>query len=94
MVLQGVISQQLIPRKDRPGRAAAIEVMIANSAIRNLMREGKTHQLNSLIQTGAKYGMQTMDSSLVNLYKKGVISYEDAMTYAGDQENIVRYMGM
>jgi twitching motility protein PilT len=92
-VLQGVVSQQLLTRKDRPGRTAAIEVMIATPAVRNLIREGKTYQINSVIQTGAKFGMQSMDSSLVGLYRRGLISYEDATTYAADPDNIVRLMG-
>ncbi len=94
VILQGVISQQLLPRIDKAGRAAIIEIMVATPAIKNLIREGKTHQLDSLIQTGAKFGMQTMDSCLVNLYKKGVISQEDVMAYASSQENIIRYMGV
>ncbi|MFZ5989579.1 MAG: type IV pilus twitching motility protein PilT [Bacillota bacterium] len=93
VILQGVISQQLLPRADKPGRAAAIEIMIATPAVRNLIREGKTHQIDSLIQTGSKFGMQSMDSSLVSLYRKGMISYEDVVAYASSQENIIRLMG-
>jgi len=92
-VLQGVVSQQLLPRKDIPGRVAAIEVMVATPAIRNLVREGKTYQINSQIQTGAKFGMQTMDGSIANLYKRGIISQEEAITHAGDQDNLMRFMG-
>ncbi len=92
-VIQSVISQQLLPRKDKPGRVPAIEIMVATPAVRNLIREGKTYQINSQIQTGAKFGMQAMDSSLASLYKKGIISQEDAMTYAMDPDNIMRYMG-
>ncbi|HEY5583142.1 MAG TPA: type IV pilus twitching motility protein PilT [Ruminiclostridium sp.] len=91
-VIQGVVSQQLIPRKDKPGRVAAIEIMVATPAIRNLIREGKTYQINSQIQTGAKFGMQTMDSSLAGLYKRGIISQEDAMMYAADQDNLMRFI--
>ncbi len=94
VILQGVISQQLLPRIDKAGRAAIIEIMVATPAIKNLIREGKTHQLDSLIQTGAKFGMQTMDSCLANLYKKGIISQEDVMAYASSQENIIRCMGV
>ncbi|WP_010252559.1 type IV pilus twitching motility protein PilT [Acetivibrio cellulolyticus] len=93
VILQGVISQQLLPRIDKPGRAAVIEIMVATPAIKNLIREGKTHQIDSLIQTGAKFGMQSMDSSLVSLYKKGIISQEDVMAYGSSQENIIRFMG-
>jgi twitching motility protein PilT len=92
-VLQGVISQQLIPRKDISGRVAAIEVMVATPAIRNLVREGKTYQINSQIQTGAKFGMQTMDGSIASLYKGGIISQEEAITHVGDQDNLMRFMG-
>ncbi len=92
-VIQSVISQQLLPRKDKPGRVPAIEIMVATPAVRNLIREGKTYQINSQIQTGAKFGMQAMDLSLAGLYKKGIISQEDAMTYAMDPDNIMRYMG-
>lgn len=94
VILQGVISQQLLPRSDKPGRAAAIEIMVATPAIKNLVREGKTHQLDSLIQTGGKFGMQTMDNSLANLYKKGMITQEDLMAHASSQENIIRCIGM
>lgn len=92
-VLQGVISQQLLVRKDKAGRVAAIEIMVANPAIRNLVREGKTYQINSQIQTGSKFGMQTMDGSIASLYKRGIISQEEALTHAGDQDNLMRYMG-
>ena len=93
MVLQGVISQQLLSRTDKPGRAAVVEIMTATSAIRNLIREAKTHQINSMIQTGLRFGMQTMDSSLAGLYRRGIISYEDALAYATDQDNINRVLG-
>lgn len=89
-VLQGIISQQLIPRADEKGRVAALEVMVVNSAIQNLIREGKTHQIQSSIQTGSKYGMKTMDMSLVDLYKQGLISYENALTASIDREMIKR----
>lgn len=92
-VIQGVISQQLIPRKDKPGRVAAIEVMVATPAIRNLIREGKTYQINSQLQTGARFSMQTMDGSLANLYKRGLITQEDALTHAADQDNLMRFLG-
>ncbi len=92
-VIQGVISQQLLPRKDTAGRVAAIEIMVATPAIRNLIREGKTYQINSQLQTGSKFGMQTMDSSIASLFKKGIISQEEALTHAGDQDNLMRFMG-
>jgi len=77
-VLQGILSQQLFPRADHLGRVAAIEVMLATPAVRSLIREGKTHQLPTVIQTNAKLGMQTMDRSIMDLVQKGLVSYEVA----------------
>lgn len=91
-VLQGVVSQQLVPTKDDDDRVAALELMVATPGIQNLIREGKTHQIESAIQTGGKYGMKTMDMSLSELYKKGIISLETALTYAVDTETIKRIM--
>lgn len=93
-VIEGVISQQLLVRQDDSGRVAALEIMIATSAVRNLVREGKTHQLDSIIQTGGKYGMKTMDMSLVGLYKSGIISYEEAMTYCIDRDIVMRLINL
>ncbi|MGB3368346.1 MAG: type IV pilus twitching motility protein PilT [Acidaminobacteraceae bacterium] len=89
-VLQGVVSQQLIKRQDNKGRVAAIEIMIANSAVKNHIREGKTHQIINTLQTGRKDGMITMDTSLVELYKNKLITYEDAISYAVDKDMIAR----
>ncbi|EYE89683.1 twitching motility protein PilT [Fervidicella metallireducens AeB] len=91
-VLEGVISQQLIPMENGNGRAAALEIMISTPAIRNLIREGKTHQIDSHIQTGGKYGMKTMDMSLTALYKAGMISYEDAVNFSVDRDIISRLL--
>lgn len=88
--LVAVISQQLIPRKDKPGRVPAVEVMVGTPAVRNLIREGKTHQLRSVIQTGARFGMQTMDQSLRQWVEQGVVSLEDALTIAVDQDELKR----
>ncbi len=76
--LVAIMSQQLLPRAGQPGRVAAIEVMVATSAIRNLIRENKAHQMHSMIQTGASVGMQSMDQALRDLYKQGLITYEMA----------------
>jgi twitching motility protein PilT len=79
-VLEGVISQQLIPKKASKGRAASVEIMIPNTAIRNLIREDKVHQIYSIMQSGQDaHGMITMNQSLFNLYSKGLISYDAAM---------------
>ena len=91
-VLQGIISQQLVPTADGLGRVAALEIMTITPGIQNLIREGKTHQIESSIQTGTKYGMKTMDMALADLYKKGIISKETALTYSVDRETIKRIM--
>lgn len=83
-VLEAVISQQLIPRSDGMGRAAAFEVMHANHAVRNIIREGKTHQLATVMQTNRKLGMITMDEAILQLYQEGKINKEMALQYAQD----------
>lgn len=85
-VIEAVISQQIIPKIDGRGRVVAFEVMIATPAVRNLIREGKTHQMQTIIETGSRYGMQTMDKSLMDLYKRSLISLEDAKRYSYDQK--------
>jgi len=92
-VLEGVISQQLIPKADGTGRIGAYEVMVTTPAIRNLIREGKSHQIQTSIQTGVKFGMQTMDQSIIELYKKGLITKEVAITSAVDQDIVTRSIG-
>ena len=89
-VLQAVISQQLLPNINGDGRIAALEVMVITPGIQNLIREGKTQQIESAVQTGNKYGMKTMDMGIFELYKKGAISKETAMTYAVDRETLKR----
>jgi twitching motility protein PilT len=81
-VIEAVISQQLLLKASGIGRVGAYEVMIATPAIRNLIREGKNHQIDTSIQTGAAYGMHTMDTSLINLYKRGEITKEMAISQA------------
>ncbi|MBW7877108.1 MAG: type IV pilus twitching motility protein PilT [Candidatus Cloacimonetes bacterium] len=85
--LRGIVSQQLLPRKNG-GRVAAREILLVTSAIANLIREGKSYQINSAIQTGAKLGMVSMDMSLMELYQKGLVTYEDAVSKAIYPENI------
>lgn len=93
-VLEGVISQQLLPKADKSGRIAAFEVMVTNPAIRNLIREGKTHQMQTVIQTGGKLGMQTMDASLINLYRRQIINIENLEKYAVDLDIVRRQIGV
>ncbi len=87
-VLQCVISQQLIPKMNGKGRSAAMEVMINNTAIRNHIREAKTFQIPSVIQTSGKLGMKTMDDALFDLYSSGAISQESALFYAQDKVSL------
>lgn len=90
-ILQAICSQRLIP-KIGSGRIAAAEIMVVTPAARNIIREGKTHQLDSVIQTGAKDGMQSMDRTLVNLIHDGTITYEESKNYAVDLTELDRLM--
>ena len=92
-VLEGVVAQQLLPKLDG-GRIAAFEVLIANSAIRNLIREGKAFQIPSILQTSKKEGMQTMDDCIMNIFMHGFVSKKTAVDYALDQVNMIRKVQM
>jgi twitching motility protein PilT len=95
LVLQGVVSQQLLPRRDGRGRVLAAEVMIPNPAIRNLIREEKVHQIYSQMQVGQmKFGMQTMSQSLVNLVQKNQITPEQAVARATEADEVRQMLGM
>ena len=85
MVMQAVISQQLIPTVDG-GVYPAFEIMFFNNAIRNMIRESKIHQIDSVISTSQAEGMISMDTSLINLYKQGIISKENAVIYSNNSE--------
>jgi len=90
MVLVGVISQKLLKRAhDKPGRVLITEVMNVTSSIRNLIRENDIPQVYSTIQTGKKYGMHTMNQSLVDLYRRGEIAYENALQCSNNQEELL-----
>jgi len=91
--IQGVVCQTLCKRSDGPGRAVATEVMIATPAIRNLIREGKTHQIYSAMQAGAKQGMHTMDQHLADMVKAGKISYEVGLDKCHHAEDFNRLTG-
>jgi twitching motility protein PilT len=90
--LEAVLSQQLLPRAGTPGRVCAMEIMIASPAIRNLIRESKAHQVTSIIQTSAHLGMQTMDQCLRDLYQRGLITYEEAMARAMNQDELKKML--
>ncbi len=90
VTLQAVISQTLIPKRDGTGRVAAFEVMVATSAVRTLIREGKTHQIYLDIQTGGSLGMQTLDGCLIDLLKRGLIDYEHALAKTSNPADFQR----
>jgi twitching motility protein PilT len=92
-VLHSIVTQQLLVRKQGDGLVVAVEQLIATPAVRNLIREGKTFQMQSLIQTGASAGMATMEQSLKALHDQGLISYEDALEHAFDPRELARLMG-
>ena len=87
--LVAVISQVLLQRGDKPGRVAAFEVMISTPSIQALIRDNKTFRITSELQTGAKWGMYTLDTHLVELYAKGLITYSELITKCQDEEAIL-----
>jgi twitching motility protein PilT len=78
----------LIPKVDGSGRVAAVEIMLANAAVRNLIREGKIYQLPNAIRTHAQQGMELLDQAMVNLYTKDIISSEAMFTYCNDPNEV------
>jgi twitching motility protein PilT len=90
--LQGIVTQQLLPTADGRGRVVACEVLVATPAIRNLIREGKIHQIYSMLQAGGKYGMVTMDMSLAHLVKTGYISMDLAVERCSNEEDLRRLL--
>jgi twitching motility protein PilT len=91
--LQGVVCQQLVPTADGNGRVVGVEIMMATPAIRNLIRDGKTHQVYSAMQAGGRHGMQTMDQSLADLVRRGYISYDKALERCHHAEDFNRLCG-
>ena len=91
--LQGVICQQLVPTADGNGRVVGVEIMMATPAIRNLIRDGKTHQIYSAMQAGGRHGMQTMDQSLADLVRRGYITYEKGLERCHHAEDFNRLCG-
>jgi len=89
MVMEGILCQSLLPRKDGHGRAMAMEILVPNPAIRNLVREDKTHQIYSAMQTGQeRYGMQTFNQSLFTLYRQGLIDLETALIRSSNKDEL------
>jgi twitching motility protein PilT len=92
--LRGVVAQQLLPHASGTGRAVATEVLVVTPAIRNLIREGKTFQIPSALQSGARFGMQTMDQSLAQLVREGVITQEVAFERCHHQEDLASLLNV
>jgi twitching motility protein PilT len=93
MTLQGIVTQQLLPRSDGSGRVCACEVLIPTPALRNLIREGKTHQIYSVLQTGGRFGMQTMDAAMVELIRMGVLDRNLAEQRSSSPGELRRLLG-
>ena len=93
VALQGIVTQQLLPTADGQGRCCAAEILIPTPAVRNLIREGKTHQIYSALQTGGQFGMQTMDASLAQLVRQHKITRELAESRSSAPEELRRLMG-
>jgi twitching motility protein PilT len=91
--LQGILCQQLVPTADGAGRAVAVEVLVATPAVRNLIREAKTHQVYSAMQAGGKFGMQTMDAHLADLVRRGRIDYQHGLQRCHHVEDYNRLCG-
>ncbi len=92
--LEGVVTQQLVPTADGDGRAPCAEVLVCTSAIRNLIRMAKTHQIYSLMQVGASFGMQTMDQGLANMVKQGIISESSAYDRSSNEEDLRNHLNV
>jgi twitching motility protein PilT len=91
--IHGVVTQQLLPTADGTGRAAACEILVATPAVRNLVREGKIHQIYSAMQAGGRFGMQTMDQGLTNLVRAGKVTFEAAQEQCHDVGELRRLLG-
>ncbi|MDO9573604.1 MAG: type IV pili twitching motility protein PilT, partial [Candidatus Contubernalis sp.] len=90
--LRAVISQQLIRTEDGKGRVLAVELLMDTMAVRNMIREGKTHQIYSVMQTGQSHGMHTMDQALARLFQQGKISRQSALDSCVDKDELNRTM--
>jgi twitching motility protein PilT len=91
--IQGIVTQQLLPRSNGPGRVVCCEVLVATPAVRNLIREGKTHQIYSAMQAGAKFGMHSMDQMLAELVRDRVVAREVAEERCSNVEDLRRLVG-
>ena len=92
-LLIGILCQSLVPRVDGTGRIAAVEIMMANPAVKNIIREGRIHQLPNTIVTQTHTGMVLLDHALINLHRSGVISSDSLFSFCNDREEIAKLMG-
>jgi twitching motility protein PilT len=92
-LLLGVLCQALIPKADDSGRVAAVEIMLANAAVRNLIREGKTYQLPNTIRMHSQLGMELFDQALIRLYRQGAISHDSLFNFCEDQDEVAKLIG-
>jgi len=92
-LLLGILCQVLVPKSDGSGRAAAVEIMMASPAVRNIIREGRIHQLPNAIATQAQLGMVLLDRALINLYRKGIISNDNLLAFCNDRDEVAKLIG-
>jgi len=93
VTLEGILCQTLLPKAKGSGRVMAMEIMPVTPAVRNIIREGKTHQIPNIIQSGMQFGMQSLDMALRNLYLQGLVTFEDALAKAAVPEEFARLVG-
>ena len=91
--LLGILCQSLVPKATGQGRVAAVEVMLANAAVKNLVREGKTYQLPNTIRMNTQHGMELLDQALVRLYRKGLIDIDRVFDFCNDPEEVGKLTG-
>lgn len=94
MTLEGVISQTLVPRIDKSGRIAAFEVLVCHSGVKNIVREGRTHQIYALIQSGSQHGMELLDRNLMDLVDRNIVVYEEALARASNPSDFDKLRGL
>jgi twitching motility protein PilT len=87
-ILEGVLSQTLLPTVDGQGRVAAVEVLTASPGIRNLIREAKTHQIPGIIETSQRLGMKTLDQALIELYRNGLVALDEVLARAANPDHM------
>ncbi len=93
-VLEGIFCQVLVPRAEGPGRAVAVEMMLANAAVRNLIREGKIFQIPNTMRTSGDIGMRLLDQPLITLYQDNMISWDNLLAFSQDREQVERTVGI